>query len=79
MGGRQTVCKAYNSKCQKCSQVGHFTKVCKKMVEKKKKEEQITTNTVQIMHSTVGTADVNLCQLGCRARRSSTSRLSASS
>jgi hypothetical protein len=33
------------------------------MVEKKKKEEQITTNTVQIMHSTVGTADVNLCQL----------------
>ena len=59
---RKPVCKAYNSKCQKCSQVRHFTKVCKKTVEKKTKEEQVTTSTVQIMHSTVGTADANLCQ-----------------
>ena len=38
-----------------------ITKVCKKTVEKKTKEEQVTTTTVQIMHSTVGTTDVNLC------------------
>ena len=49
--------KAFTSKCQKCSQVGHFTKVYKKTVDKKTKEEQVTTNTVQIMHSTMGTAD----------------------
>ena len=54
---RKTACKAYTSKCQKCSQVGHFTKVYKKTVDKKTKEEQVTTNTVQIMHSTMGTAD----------------------
>ena len=60
---RKTTCKAYNSKCLKCSQVCHITKVCKKTVKKKTKEEQVTTNTVQIMHSTMSTADVNLCQL----------------
>ena len=54
---RKTACKAYTFKCQKCSKVGHFTKVYKKTVDKKTKEEQVTTNTVQIMHSTMGTAD----------------------
>jgi hypothetical protein len=32
------------------------------MGEKKTKEEKVTTNTVQIMHITVSTADINLCQ-----------------
>ena len=75
---RKMTCKAYNSKCLKCRQVGHYTKVCKKTVEKKTKEEHVTTNTVQIMHSTVSTADINLCQFSVSGRRSSTSRLSGS-
>ena len=36
---RKTTCKAYNSTCLKCSQVGQYTKVCKKNGEKKTKEE----------------------------------------
>ena len=43
---RKTTCKAYNSTCLKCSQVGHYTKVCKKNGEKKTNEEEVTANIV---------------------------------
>ena len=61
---RKTTCKAYNSTCLKCCHVGHYTKLCKKNGEKKTKEEEVTANTVQIMHSTMSTTNINLCQ--CR-------------
>ena len=59
---RKTVCKAFASKCQKCSQVGHFSKFCKKTPDKKTKEEPVKANTVLVMHSTVKTAGSDLCQ-----------------
>ena len=59
---RKTLCKAFTSKGQKCSQVGHFSKFCKKTPDKKTKEEPVKANTVSVMHSTVGTKSSNLCQ-----------------
>ena len=59
---RKTTCKAYNSTCLKCCHVGHYTKLCKKNGEKKTKEEEVTANTVQIMHITMSTTHINLCR-----------------
>ena len=41
----------------KCGLVGHYTSVCKKT-----KDDEVTANSVQIMHSTMSTINVNLCQ-----------------
>jgi hypothetical protein len=76
---RKTVYKAFTSKCQKCSQVRHIPTFCKNMHNNKTKEEPFKANTVFVMHSTVITANSNLCQSGCPARKSSTSRPSGSS
>jgi hypothetical protein len=50
-------CKAYNYTCLKSSQVSHYTKVYKKNGEKKTKEEEVTTNTVQSSVQSVGQQD----------------------
>ena len=65
---RKTLCKAFTSKGQKCSQVGHFSKFCKKTPDKKTKEEPVKANTVLVMHSTVETAGSNLCQFRAQVK-----------
>ena len=62
MSIRKATCKAYNSTYLKCSQVGHYTKVCKKNGEKRTTEEELTANTVQIMCTTISTTHIILCQ-----------------
>jgi hypothetical protein len=60
---RKTSFKAFNSTCKNCGQVGQYTSVCKKPGDKKTKEEEVTANSVQIMHSIIGAININLCQL----------------
>jgi hypothetical protein len=47
---RKISCKAFNSS------------VCKKAGDKKTKDEEVTSNSVQFMHSTMGAVNINLCQ-----------------
>ena len=65
---RKSLCKAFDAKCQKCRQAGHYSKFCKKPPEKIPKEASVKSNTVSVMHSTVGTTSSNLCQYRVSAK-----------
>ena len=52
--------KAFNSTCKKCSLVVQYTCLCKR--GEKKKDEEVSANSVQVMYSTMGANNINQCQ-----------------